>query len=44
MQEDLPVDSNKVATIDKIKMWDYFGKTTAKVNANDNIGIFTYCL
>ena len=35
-QEDLPVDSNKVATIDKIKRWGYMDKIKAEVNANDN--------
>ena len=36
-QEDLPVDSNDVATINKIKRWGYLGKIKAEVNANDNI-------
>ena len=35
-QEDLSVDSNEVATIDKIKRWNYLDKITAEVNANDN--------
>ena len=35
-QEDLSVDSNEVATIDKIERWDYLDKITAEVNANDN--------
>ena len=30
-QEYLPVDSNKVATIDKIKKWDYMDKIKAEV-------------
>ena len=41
-QEDLPVDSNKVATIDKIKRWGYLDKIKAEVNASDNRGNFTY--
>ena len=28
LQEDLPVDSNEVATIDKIKRWGYMPMTT----------------
>ena len=35
-QQDLSVDSNKAATIDKIKRWDYPDKMKAEVNANDN--------
>ena len=35
-QEDLPVDSNELATIDKIKRWDYLNKIKAEVNVNDN--------
>ena len=38
-QEDLPVDSNEVATIDKIKRWGYLDKIKAEVNANDNIEV-----
>ena len=36
-QEDLVVDSNKVATIDKIKRWGFLDKIKVEVNANDNI-------
>ena len=39
IQEDLPVDSNEVATIDKIKRWSYLDKIKAEVNANDNIEV-----
>ena len=35
-QEDLPVDNNEVATIDKIKRWEYLDKIKAEINANDN--------
>ena len=38
-QEDLPVDSNEVATTDNIKKWGYLDKIKAKVNANDNIEV-----
>ena len=38
-QEDLPVDSNKVATIDKIQRWGYLDKIKAEVNASDNIEV-----
>ena len=30
------MDSNEVATIDKIKRWGYLDKIKAEVNANDN--------
>ena len=36
LQEDLPVDSNEVATIDKIKMWGYLDKIKGEINASDN--------
>ena len=32
----MPVDSNEVVTIDKIKRWGYLDKIKAEVNANDN--------
>ena len=35
-QEDLAVDSSKVATIDKIKSWGFLDKIKVAVNANDN--------
>ena len=35
----LAVDSNKVATIDKIKRWGYLDKIKAEVNANNNIEV-----
>ena len=38
-QEDLPVDSNKVATIDKIKRRGYLDKIKVEVNASDNIEV-----
>ena len=38
-QEDLPMDSNKVAAINKIRMWDYLGKIKAEINANGNIEV-----
>ena len=38
-QENLSVDSNKVATIDKIKRWDYLDKMKMEVNANYNIEV-----
>ena len=38
-QEDLPVDSNEVATNDKIKRWGYLDKIKAEVNANDSIEV-----
>ena len=38
-QEDLPVDNNKVVTIDKIKRWDHLDKMKAEVNSNDNIEV-----
>ena len=33
------MDNNKVATIDKIKRWDYLDKMKAEVNSNDNIEV-----
>ena len=36
-QEDLPVDSNEVATIDIIKSWGYLEKVKVEVNTNDSI-------
>ena len=36
-KQDLVVDSNKVATIDKIKRWGFLDKIKVEVNANDNI-------
>ena len=36
-EEDLPLDSNKVATINKIKRWGYLDKIKTEVNASDNI-------
>ena len=33
------MDSNEVATIDKIKRWGYLDKIKAEVNANDNIEV-----
>ena len=38
-QEDLPVDINKVAAIDKIKRWGYLDKIKAEVNVSDNIEV-----
>ena len=38
-QEDLLVDSNEVATIDKIKKCGYLDKTKTEVNANGNIEV-----
>ena len=38
-QEDLPMDSNEVATINEIRMWDYLGKIKAEVNASGNIEV-----
>ena len=39
-QEDLPVDSNELATIDKMKKCNYLDKIKAELNANDNIEVF----
>ena len=39
-QEHLPVDSNELATIDKMKRCSYQDKIKAEVNANDNIEVF----
>ena len=33
------MDSNEVATIDKIKTWGYLDKIKAEVNADDNIEV-----
>ena len=33
------MDSNKVATIDKIRRWDYLDKMKMEVNANYNIEV-----
>ena len=38
-QEDLSVDRNEVATIDKIKRWDHLDKIQVEVNANDNMEV-----
>ena len=38
-QEDLSVDSNEVATIDKLKSWDYVDEMKLEVNANGNIEV-----
>ena len=37
--EDLPVNSNEVTTIDKIKRWGYLDNIKAEVNVNGNIEI-----
>ena len=39
LQEDLPVDINEAAIIDKIKRWGYLDKITGEVNANNNIEV-----
>ena len=38
-QEDLPVDSNEVATMDKIKRWGYLDKIKAEVNTNESVEV-----
>ena len=38
-KEDLSMNINKVATIDKIKRWGYLDKIKAEVNVNDNIEV-----
>lgn len=35
-QEDLPVDSENVARIDKMKKWGYPDRLKTGINANDN--------
>ena len=38
-QEDLSVDSNELAAIEKIKRWAYLDKANTEVNANDKIEV-----
>ena len=38
-QEGLPVESNEVAAIDKVKWWDYLGRINVEITANDNIDV-----
>ena len=38
-QEDLSVDSNELAAIEKIKRWVYLDKANTEVNANDKIEV-----